>query len=54
MNSCKQLILSDMNRYNIFGSGVVRFLKRYSVLGCRYMIYWRSAHKMGVIKLTPP
>lgn len=27
MNSCKQLILSDINRYNIPGSGVVRFLK---------------------------
>lgn len=51
MNNCKQLILSDMNRHNIPGEGVVKFLKRYSIPGCRYMIYWRLAHKWCIFKL---
>lgn len=37
MNSCKQLILSDINRYNIFGSGVVRIFKK--IFCARLQIY---------------
>ena len=52
MKSCKHLIMSDINRHNIPGKGFIRFIKRYSVPGCRYMIYWRLAHKMGGGKIS--
>lgn len=52
MYSCKQLILSDINRHNISGSGIKKILKQYSVPGCKFMIYWRLAHRLrgGVFK----
>lgn len=50
MKSCRQLIQSDLNRHNIPGKGLVRFLKRYSVPGCKFMVIWRLGQKWKFLK----
>ena len=43
MTSCKYFIIADINRHKIPGKGVIRFLKRLSIPGCKFMIIWRIA-----------
>lgn len=40
---------SDYARHNIPGNGVLTYVKKMSIPGCRYMVIWRFATKLGVL-----
>lgn len=40
---------ADVERHKIPGHGMLRFMKQFSVPGCRFMIYWRLAKVYGGI-----